>query len=101
MKQERIRARKRLAKLEAIKFISNEFDEHAKDRKEKKKRIKTLEDCLINRSKQIDNLFGQFKKQEQHSRDNCLLLHGFPKNRNEKLMVCVLLHEMNNLNYRS
>ena len=45
MKQERIRARKRLAKLETIKFISNEFDEHAKDRKEKKKRIKTLEDC--------------------------------------------------------
>ena len=47
---------------EAIDFISNQFDEYEKDRKEKEERIKTLEDCLINMSKLVDSLSGQIDK---------------------------------------
>ena len=43
-----------------------------------------MEDCLINVSKRVDSLSGQVDKQEQYSRRNCLLLHGIPRNNNEK-----------------
>ena len=85
MKKWQIKGEKQLAELtEAIDFISNKFDEYEKDRKEKEERIKTLEDCLVNMSKRVDSLSGQFDKQEQYSRRNCLLLHGIPENKNEK-----------------
>ena len=35
-------------------------------------------------SKRVDSLSGQVDKQEQYSRRNCLLLHGIPRNNNEK-----------------
>ena len=70
--------------MEAIDFISNKFDEYEKDGKEKEERVKTLEACLINMSKQVDILAGQVDKQEQYSRGNCLSLHGIPVNKNEK-----------------
>ena len=41
--------------METIDFISNKFDEYEKDRKEKEEIIKTLEDYLINMSKQVKN----------------------------------------------
>ena len=68
--------------MEAIDFISNKFDEYEKDGKEKEVRIKTLEGCLINMSKQVDILAGQVDKQEQYSRGNGLSLHGIPVNKN-------------------
>ena len=43
-----------------------------------------MEDCLINKSKQVDSLSGQVEKQKQRSRRNCLLLRGISENRNEK-----------------
>ena len=43
-----------------------------------------MEDCLINKSKQVDSLSGQVEKQKQCSRRNCLLLRGIPEKRNEK-----------------
>ena len=88
MKEGQIKGKKQLAKLtEAIDFISNKFDEYEKDRKEKEDRTKTLEDCLINMSKRVHSLFDQVDKQEQYSRCNCLLLHGIPENKNEKMMI--------------
>ena len=92
MKEGQIKGKKQLAKLtEAIDFISNKFDEYEKDRKEKEERINTLKDCLINMSKRVHSLFGQVDKQEQYSRGNCLLLHGIPENKNEKMMICAWL----------
>ena len=65
MKEGQIKGKKQLAKLkEAVNFISNKFDEYKKNRKEKEERIKTLGDCLINMSKQVDSLSGQVVKQE-------------------------------------
>ena len=43
-----------------------------------------MEDCLINKSKQVDSFSGQVEKQKQCSRRNCLLLGGIPENMNEK-----------------
>ena len=83
MKKGQIKGKKQLAQLtEAIDFNSNKFDEYEKDRKEKKERIKTLEDCLINMSERVDSLSGQVAKQEQYLRRNCLLSHGIPENNN-------------------
>ena len=77
--------------MEATDFISNKFDEYEKDRKEKKERIETLEDCLINMSKRVDSLSGQVDKQEPHSRGNCFLLYGIPENKNGKAdNLCLL-----------
>ena len=65
MKEGQIKGKKQLTKLkEAVNFISNKFDEYKKNRKEKEERSKTLGDCLINMSKQVDSLSGQVVKQE-------------------------------------
>ena len=88
MKKRQIKCEKHLAELtEAIDFISNKFEEHEKDRKEKEERIKTLEECLTSMSKRVDSLSSQVDNQEQYSRRNCFLLHGIPENKNEKLMI--------------
>ena len=85
MKEGQIKGNKQLAELlEATNFISNEFDEYEKDRKEKEGRIKILENCLINIQKRVDSLSGQVEKQEQYSRHNCLSLHGILESRNDK-----------------
>ena len=85
MKEGQIKGEKQQAELmEAIDFISNKFDEHEKDRKEKEERIKTLEDCLIKMSKRVDSFSGQVDKQEQYLRHNSLSLHGIPENKNEQ-----------------
>ena len=66
MKKGQIKGEKQLAELmEAIDFVLNKFDEYKKDRKEKKEKIKTLEDCLIKMSKQVDSFSGQVDKKEQ------------------------------------
>ena len=92
MKEGQIKGDNQLAELmEAINFISNEFDEYEKGKKEKEGKIKTLENCLINIQKRIDSLSGQVEKQEQYTRHNCLSLHGILENRMKKLMICALL----------
>ena len=92
MKEGQLKGDKQLAELaEAINFISNEFDEYEKGKKEKGGKIKTLENCLINIQKRIDSLSGQVVKQEQYTRHDCLSLHGILENRVKKLMICVLL----------
>ena len=45
-----------------IDFISDQFEEYEKDRKEKQERIKTLEESLTNKSKQLDSLSSQVDK---------------------------------------
>ena len=85
MKEGQIKGEKHLAEpTETIYFNSNKFEEYEKDRIEKKEKIKTLEESLTNMSKRVDSLSSQVDKQEQYSRRNCLLLHGIPKNKNEK-----------------
>ena len=85
MMEGQITGEKQFAELtEAIDFTSNKFDEYKKDRKEKEERIKALEDCLINMSKQVNSLSGQIDKQEQYLRHNCLLVHDIPENKTEK-----------------
>lgn len=60
IKKGQIIGKKQLAELtKAIIFM---FDEYEKGRKEKKERIKSLEDCLINMSKVVDSLSGQVNK---------------------------------------
>ena len=86
MKERQIKGEKHLAELtEATDFISNKFEYYETDRKEKKERIKALEECLTSISKRVGSLCSRVDKQEQYSWRNCLLLHGIPENKNEKI----------------
>ena len=68
LKERQIKAEKHLEELtEAIDFFSNKFEQYEKDRKEKEEKIKTLDECLTNMSKQVDSLSSQVDKQEQYS----------------------------------
>ena len=85
LKEGHVKGEKHLAELtEAMDFISNKFEYHEADRKEKKERIKALEECLTSMSKRVGSLCSRADKQEQYSLRNCLLLHGIPENKNEK-----------------
>ena len=63
----------------SVKYISEQFDEYEKDKKEKEEIIKNLEGQVNNLTETVAKLVKQADNQEQYSWRNCLLVHGLPK----------------------
>ena len=63
----------------SVKYISEQFDEYEKDKKEKEEIIKNLEGQVNNLTETVAKLVEQADNQEQYSWRNCLLIHGLPK----------------------
>ena len=64
----------------SVKYISEQFDEYEKDRKEKEEIIKILEGKVNNLTEAVAKLVKETDNHEQYSRRNCLLVHGLPEN---------------------
>ena len=64
----------------SVKYISEQFDEYEKDRKEKEEIIKILEGKVNNLTETVAKLVKEADNHEQYSRRNCLLVHGLPEN---------------------
>ena len=59
-----------------VEFITQNFDEYEKDRREKDGIIATLQNELKKTSMKVEDLEKKMVGQEQHSRRNCILIHG-------------------------
>ena len=80
----------------SVKYISEQFDEYEKDRKEKEEIIKNLEG-KVNNLETVAKLVKQADNQEQYSRRNCLLVHGLPESTLENtddLVITMFKNEM-------
>ena len=81
----------------SVKYISEQFDEYEKDRKEKEEIIKNLEGKVNNLTETVAKLVKQADNQEQYSRRNCLLVHGLPESTLENtddLVITMFKNEM-------
>ena len=81
----------------SVKFITDKFDEYEKEREEKNKTIKELNEkvfALTERSKVLEKSVDQ---QGHYSRRNCLLIHGVEENSNEdtdKLVLNIINNDL-------
>ena len=66
-----------------VKFITQKFDEHEKERREKDEIIATLQNELKSASMKVEDLEKKMERQEQYSRRNCILIHGLKEEKNE------------------
>ena len=66
-----------------VNFICEKFDEYERNRGEKEKIISELQKNVNDMSATIESLKGCLDRQEQYSRRNCFLFHGFPESKNE------------------
>ena len=66
-----------------VDFITQKFDEYEKDRREKDAVIATLQNELKSASMKVENLEKKMERQEQHSKRNCILIHGLKEEKNE------------------
>ena len=64
-----------------VEFITQKFDEHEKDRREKDAIIATLQNELKSASMKVEDL--EMEKQEQYSRRNSILIHGLKEEKSE------------------
>ena len=81
----------------SVKYISEQFDEYEKDKKEKEEIIKNLEGQVNNLTETVAKLVKQADNQEQHSRSNCLLVHPLPETTLENiddLVITMFKNEM-------
>ena len=81
----------------SVKYISEQFDEYEKDRKEKEETIKNLEGKVNNLTETVAKLVKQVDNQEQYSRRNCLLVHGLPEitlENTDDLVITMFKNEM-------
>ena len=59
------------------------FDEYGRKRQEKDKIIDSMKNNMVNMNEKIEKLERTVDRQEQHSRRNCLLLHGIAEDERE------------------
>ena len=81
----------------SVKYISEQFDEYEKDRKEKEEIIKNLEGKMNNLTETVAKLVKQANNQEQYSRRNCLLVHDLPETtleNTDNLVITMFKNEM-------
>ena len=81
----------------SVKYISEQFDEYEKDRKEKEEIIKNLEGKMNNLTETVAKLVKQANNQEQYSRRNCLLVHDLPETtleNTDNLVIPMFKNEM-------
>ena len=62
-----------------ISFIGENFDAYEKERTEKK--IEELNGAISKMNERIDELGNTIDRQEQYSRQNCILIHGIAENK--------------------
>ena len=79
-----IKGEKQLSDLtDSVQLISDQFNEYEKERTAKDELIMKLQTQVTELTDKVSNLFVQVDKQEQYSRQNCLLIHGVEENQNE------------------
>ena len=66
-----------------VQLICDKFDEYEKDRKAKDELIIKLQTEVRELTDKVINLSVRVDKQEQYSRQKCLLIHGVEENRNK------------------
>ena len=82
-----IKGEKQLSHLtDSVQLISEIPDEHERDRKAKDELIVQLQTQVTELTDKVSNLSVQVDKQEQYSRQNCLLIHGIEENRNDNTL---------------
>ena len=80
-----IKGEKQLADLsESVKFMSDKFDQFEKRRQEQKKVIEELRGEVSPLNEKLNAIAEQVNRQEQYSRQNCLLIHGITEGNQEK-----------------
>ena len=75
---------------ESMDFMTNKFEEYKREREEKDKIIDTMKSDMVNMNEKIEKLERIVDIQEQYSRRNCLLLHGFAEGERENTDELVL-----------
>ena len=97
-RQTQIKGQQSLVDLsKSVKFITDKFDEYEKEREEKNKIMKKLNEkvsALTERSKVLEESIDQ---QGQYTRRNCLLIHGVEENSNEdtdKLVLNIINNDL-------
>ena len=66
-----------------VQLICDKFDEYEKDRKAKDELIIKLQTEVRELTDKVINLSVRVDKQEQYSRQKCLLIHGVEENQNK------------------
>ena len=74
----------------SVKFITDKFDKYEKERQEKNKIIKALNEKVSVSTERSKVLEESVDQQEQYSCRNCLLIHGVEENSNEDMDKLVL-----------
>ena len=70
--------------------LLDKFNNFERDRLEKEKIIKHLEEDVTYLRGKGDDITAETDRQEQYSRKNCLLIHGIPENKNENTDVLAM-----------
>ena len=67
----------------AISFIGEMFDAYGQERRENEKKIEELNGTVSKMNEKIEELENKIDLQEQHSKRNCILIHGIAENKEE------------------
>ena len=96
MKERQIKGERQLYEL--TNSINQKFEELEKDKKEREREIKNLEEKVSLMSNKIETLEKSFDSPEQYSRRNCLLVHGIEEKDGEqtdKVIIDTVVEKMN------
>ena len=81
----------------AIKFINEKLEEFEVDRREKEREIAALKSTFNSLNVRLEKADRGLDRQQQHSRRNCLLIHGIDNENQEstdEVVINVLNKEM-------
>ena len=97
-RQTQIKGKQSLADLsKSVKFVTDNFDEYEKERKEKNKIVKKLNEKVFALTERSNVLEESIDQQGQYTRRNCLFIHGVEKNSNEdtdKLVLNIINNDL-------
>ena len=82
----------------SVEFLTSKFDEIERERKEKDELINTFQIEVSSLKVEVKNLEKKSDDQEQYSRRNCLLIHGWTETKTEDTDEMVLDVVNNKLN---
>ena len=68
---------------EAVKFITKKFDQYEAERKEKEKIINNLQGKVSEMLNKLEVLKNSLDRQQQYSRQNCILIQGISEQKGE------------------
>ena len=64
-------------------FITKKFDKYEQEREEKEEIVNNFIENVAKLTLKVDEFLEAVEKQEQHSKRNCLVLHGIPIKKQE------------------